>query len=77
MAHLVSPLSHREYDALEAAVSRGSRIVITRRGRRDIVVVPLSLTLADGREIVTARHPTTGLAMRIHLDEVERIEAVV
>jgi hypothetical protein len=58
----VSPLSHREYDALEAAVSRGSRIVISRRGRRDIVVVPLSLTLADGR---------------IHLDGVERIEAVL
>lgn len=72
----MSPLSHREYDALEAAVSRGSRIAISRRGRRELVLVPLSLVLADGREIITARNPTTGVEMTVYLDEVERIEAV-
>ena len=72
----MSPLGHREYDALEAAVSRGSRIAISRRGRRELVLVPLSLVLVDGREIITARNPTTGIEMTVYLDEVERIEAV-
>jgi hypothetical protein len=74
--HLVSPLNHREYDALERALSRGSRVAITRPGRRELVLIPLSLSLDDGREIITARNPTTGLELTIYLDEVERIEAV-
>jgi len=72
----VSPLSHREYDALERAVSHGSRVAIARRGRREVVLVPLSLSIDDGREIITARNPTTGHDLTIYLDEVERIEAV-
>ena len=72
----MSPLSHREYDALERALSRGSRVAITRPGRRELVLIPLSLSLDDGREIITARNPTTGHQLTIYLDEVERIEAV-
>jgi len=75
-AHLVSPLNHREYDALERALSHGSRVAITRPGRRELVLIPLSLSLDDGREIITARNPTTGHELTIYLDEVERIEAV-
>jgi len=75
-SNLVSPLSHREYDALERALSRGSRVAITRPGRRELVLVPLSIALSDGREIITARNPTTGHELTIYLDEVERIEAV-
>ncbi len=75
-AHLVSPLTHREYDALERALSRGSRVAITRPGRREQVLIPLSLSLDDGREIIKARNPTTGHELTIYLDEVERIEAV-
>ena len=72
----MSPLSHQEYDALERALSRGSRVAITRPGRRELVLIPLSLSLDDGREIITARNPTTGHELTIYLDEVERIEAV-
>ena len=72
----MSPLSHREYDALERALSRGSRVAITRPGRRELVLIPLSLSLDDGREIITARNPTTGHELTIYLDQVERIEAV-
>ena len=75
-ADLVSQLSHREYDALERAVTRGSRIAISRPGRRELVLIPLSLSVDDGREIVKARNPTTGHELTIYLDEVERIEAV-
>ena len=72
----MTQLSHREYDVLERAVSRGSRVAITRPGRRELVLVPLSIALDDGREIVKARNPTTGHELTIYLDEVERIEAV-
>ena len=72
----MSPLSHREYDALERAVSRGLRVAISRAGRRELVLVPLSLAFDEGREIITARNPTTGHELTIYLDEVERIEAV-
>jgi hypothetical protein len=72
----VSPLSHREYDTLESAVARGARVAISRPGRRELVLVPLSLKLDDGREMITARNPSTGHQLTIYLDEVERIEAV-
>jgi len=75
-ADLVSQLSHREYDALERAVSRGSRVAISRPGRRELVLIPLSLSVANGREMIKARNPTTGHELTIYLDEVERIEAV-
>jgi hypothetical protein len=51
-------------------------VAITRPGRRELVLIPLSLSLDDGREIITARNPTTGHELTIYLDEVERIEAV-
>jgi hypothetical protein len=57
-------------------LSRGSRVAISRPGRRELVLIPLSLSLDDGREIITARNPTTGHELTIYLDEVERIEAV-
>lgn len=72
----MSQLSHREYDVLERAVSRGSRVAITRPGRRELVLVPLSISLDDGREIIKARNPTTGHELTIYLDDVEGIEAV-
>ena len=55
MAHL----SPREYDRLERAVMDGRRIALVRQGR-ELVVVPLRLYLRDGREVIEARHPTTG-----------------
>lgn len=72
----MSQLSHREYDVLERAVSRGSRVAITRPGRRELVLIPLSLSLDDGREMIKARNPTTGHELTIYVDEVEGIEAV-
>ncbi|HEV8446986.1 MAG TPA: hypothetical protein VGQ44_09195 [Gemmatimonadaceae bacterium] len=72
----MTQLTHREYDTLERAVSRGTRVAISRPGRREIVLVPLSLSVNDGREVIKARNPTTGDELTIYLDEVERIEAV-
>ena len=72
----MTPLSHGEYDVLERALLRGSRVAISRNGRRELVLIPLTLTIDGGRETITARHPTTGHQIVIRLDEVERIEAV-
>jgi hypothetical protein len=71
-------LTHEQYELLEQAVVRGSRIVLQRRGagRREYVVVPLKLHLRDGREAIEARNPTTGHDLTIYLDEIEHIEAV-
>ena len=72
----MAQLTHAQYDALERAVVDGTRIVVTRSGRRESVLVPLSLGMRDGREAIEARNPTTGLDMTIYLDEVDAIEVV-
>jgi hypothetical protein len=72
----MAQLTHEQYDALERAVIRGNRIAILRRGRPESVIVPLSLRLREGREAIDARHPTTGHAMVVYLDEIDGIEVV-
>jgi antitoxin (DNA-binding transcriptional repressor) of toxin-antitoxin stability system len=72
----MAQLTHEQYDALERAVVRGTRVAILRRGRPESVIVPLSLRLRDGREVIDARHPTTGHAMVVYLDEIDGIEVV-
>ena len=69
-------LTHSQYDALERAVADGSRIVVHRRGRREHVVVPLSVRVRDGREVIEARNPTTGFDLTIYLDDIDGIEVV-
>lgn len=68
-------LSHEQYERLERAVARGQRIVVVRRGT-EYVVIPLSLQGTTGREVIEARNPTTGDAMRLFLDELESIELI-
>jgi len=65
-----------EYDALERAVVDGTRVAIRRPGRREHVVIPLRLSLKDGREVIEARNPTTGHQMEIYLDDIEHLEVV-
>jgi hypothetical protein len=70
----VAQLTHEQYDHLERAVLKGERIIFQRRGRREYVVIPLSLTVRNGREVVDARNPTTGHDLTIYLDEIDGIE---
>jgi hypothetical protein len=72
----MAQLTHEQYDALERAVVKGTRIAIRRRGRREYVVIPLTLRVVDGREVVEARNPTTGHNLTIYLDEVDAIQAL-
>jgi hypothetical protein len=72
----MAQLTHADYDALERAIARGSRVSIQRRGRQEYVIVPVSLGARDGRELIEARNPTTGHDLTIFLDEVDAIEAL-
>ena len=72
----MAQLTHEQYEILERAVASGTRIVFRRRGRREYVVIPLTLRLVDGREVVEARNPTTGHGLTIYLDEVDGVEAL-
>ena len=72
----MAQLTHTQYDALERAVVNGTRIIVRRTGRRESILIPLSLGIREGREAIEARNPTTGHEMRIYLDEVDGIEVV-
>jgi hypothetical protein len=72
----MSQLTHQQYDVLEQAVVKGMRIAIKRRGRREYVVIPLTVHARDGREAIEARNPSTGHELTIYTDEIERLESL-
>ncbi len=65
----------KQYDALERAIMRGTRIAVYRRGA-EYVVVPKRLRTERGREALECAHPTTGDRLVFFLDELEDIEVV-
>ena len=72
----MAQLTHQQYDVIERAVVRGTRVAIKRRGRREYVVIPLTVHTRDGREAIEARNPTTGHELTIYIDEIERLESL-
>jgi hypothetical protein len=72
----MTQLRHDQYDALERAIVKGTRIAVKRRGRREYVVIPLTLHQRDGREAIEARNPVTGDDLTLYLDEIDGLEAV-
>ena len=72
----MAQLTHAQYDALERAVTQGTRLAFQRRGRREYVVVPLALRLENGREVVDAHHPVTGHDLKIYIDEIDGREVL-
>jgi hypothetical protein len=71
----VTEWTHNQYDALEGAILRGTRIAAYRRGT-EFVVIPMRLRVIKGREAVEATHPTTGDAIMLYLDELDSFEVV-
>ena len=71
MAHL----SPSDYDRLERAVMDGRRIALVRQGR-EMVVIPLRLFMSNGREVIEARHPTTGDVITRSIEELDAVEIV-
>ena len=68
-------LNHRQYDALESAITHGKRIAIRRRGT-EYVGVPKKLWSEGQREAVSLLHPTTGEEITVYLDEIDKLEVV-
>jgi hypothetical protein len=71
----VKQLTHRQYDALEGAITHGHRISVFRRGT-EYVVIPKRLWADGSREAMASVHPTTGEEITLYLDEMDRIEVV-
>jgi hypothetical protein len=71
----VKQLNHRQYDALESAITHGRRISIRRRGT-EYVGVPKKLWTEGHREAVSILHPTTGEEITVYLDEIDRLDVV-
>lgn len=71
MAHLTPG----EYDRLERAVMDGRRVALVRQGR-ETVVLPLRLFMRGGRDVLEARHPTTGDLITAVIDDLDAVEIV-
>lgn len=67
--------STAQYDLLERAIIDGTRITIMRRGT-EYVVIPERLRLEHGREVIVARHPSTGHRLELIIDEIDSLEVV-
>ena len=64
-----------EYDRLERAIVDGKRLAFHRRGHEHLVI-PERLMVTGGREIVFARHPTTGQSMELFVDELDGVDSL-
>lgn len=71
----VKQLTHRQYDALESAITHGRRVSVTRRGT-EYVGIPKRLWTEGNREAVAILHPTTGEEITVFLDEIDRLDVV-
>jgi hypothetical protein len=71
----VAHLTPSEFDRLERAILDGRRVALVRQGR-EVVVIPLRLFLREGREVIEARHPTTGDLITRVIDELDAVEVV-
>ena len=68
-------LSVLQYDKLERAITDGTRLQLYRRGT-EFLVIPERLRLREGRELIVARHPSTGSLLEIFIDELDGMEIV-
>lgn len=71
----MTELTNAQWDALERAIVKGSRISVYRRGT-EFVIVPLAIRVVSGREAISARNPKTGDGLELFVDEIERLEIV-
>jgi hypothetical protein len=69
----VAHLSPKEYDRLERAVQNGKRIALVRQGR-ELVVTPRRLFVRDGRDMIEAKHPTTGDLFDVVIELLDGLE---
>jgi hypothetical protein len=71
----LAPLTVKQYDSIEDAITHGRRIAIFRRGT-EYLIIPLALRVVNRRECIDTRHPATGARLTLWLDEVDTVEEV-
>lgn len=71
----MAQLTVKQYDSIEDAITRGTRLGIWRRGT-EYLIIPLALRIINRRECIDTRHPATGARLTLWLDEVDAIEEV-
>ena len=71
----MAQLTVKQYDSLEDAIARGTRLSVWRRGT-EYLIVPLRLRIINRRECIDARHPSTGSHLTLWIDEIDAIEEV-
>lgn len=72
----MAQLTTKQYDALERAITDGTRIAVMRRGT-EYLVIPERLRIdRDGGETIEARNPTTGDRLSLRIDEIDSVEVV-
>jgi hypothetical protein len=64
-----------QYDRLEHAIAKGHRLAFMRRGT-EYLVIPERLRLENGREVIQARHPSTGHRLELFVDELDSVDVV-
>ncbi|MBC7562231.1 MAG: hypothetical protein H7305_04875 [Gemmatimonadaceae bacterium] len=64
-----------QYDALERAIVNGSRVAIRLHGA-ELVVIPESIRMDKGRELLVTQNPSSGLPLNITIDDIERLEVI-
>lgn len=64
-----------QYDALERAIVDRSRVAIRLHGA-ELVVIPESIRMDRGRELLVTQNPSSGLPLHITIDDIERLEVV-
>ena len=74
-ATLLMALSVAQYDRLENAITTGARLALMRRGT-EFLVIPERLRIDAGREVIVARHPSTGQRLELRVDDLDSIELV-
>jgi hypothetical protein len=64
-----------QYDALERAIVNRSRVAIRLNGA-ELVVIPETIRMVRGREMLVTQNPSSGLPMQVLIDDIERLEVV-
>lgn len=64
-----------QYDALERAIVNRSRVAIRLNGG-ELVVIPESIRVQGGRELLVTQNPSSGLPLLMRIDDIERLEVV-
>ena len=64
-----------QYDALERAIVNRSRVAIRLNGA-EMVVIPESIRVQGGRELLVTQNPSSGLPLLMQIDDIERLEVV-